>query len=199
MPLPILVSSSLAFASQFKYLLLFIGTIVEGPILMVASGFFLHTGVFSLVPLFLTFVAGDLVGDVGWYCVGRYFAEPILRRHGRFLNVTPERFERMKILFNRHHEKILLISKITLGFGMALVTLIVAGATRVPFRVYMFLNLLGELILVAVLLFIGYFFGGLYGYIAEGFRLAFITGALALVVAILYGFSKYLRNKTLQI
>ncbi len=195
MQLPALLAYALTLANQFKYPLVLLITIFEGPILMIVGGFLLHEGVFSLVPLFLTIAAGDLVGDVIWYCIGRYFAEPLLRKHGHFLSVTPVLFEKGKILFRKYETKILLISKMTLGFGMALVTLMVAGATHVRFRTYMLLNMIGEVFLVTVLLIIGYFFGNLYNYIADSFKAAFFIGALAIAAVMLYGFSIYMRKR----
>lgn len=195
MQLPALLTYALTLASQFKYPLVFLITIVEGPILMVVAGFLYHQGFFSLAPLFITIAVGDLAGDVIWYGIGKFFAEPLLRKHGRFLSVTPELFEKGKGLFRKYETKILLISKMTLGFGMALVTLMVAGATHVRFRTYMFLNIIGEFVLVTMLLLAGYFFGQLYNYIADGFKTVFFIGAIAMAVVALYGFSRYMKKK----
>ncbi len=195
MSLPVLLSHFTDIISQSKYVLIFFGAIIEGPILMIASGFLLHLGVFSAVPLFAALLAGDLVGDVIWYYFGYFFAEPILKRHGHFLSVTPELLEKTKELFHRYHARILLISKITMGFGMALGTLMAAGITRIPFRTYMFLNALGELILITWMLSIGYFFGQLYPYVADSFKVAFIIGIIIIAIIFVYGFSRYVRSK----
>ncbi len=189
------ISGLHAFIIHFKYLLLFFGVIVEGPIIMVASGFLIHQGIFELLPAFIAIFAGDLAGDVAWYYIGYYFAEPFLRKHGHFLSVTPEGLEKAKLLFKRYHVKILLISKMTLGFGMALATLIAAGATRVSFRLYMLLNALGEFILIALLLVAGYYFGYLYASIAKGFKNFFLIGLVAFVALLIYGFTKYMKKK----
>ena len=196
--LPTFVSYALAFAGQFKYPLLFVGVVVEGPILMIAAGFLLNQGVFSLAPLFFTLLIGDLVADVGWYYIGYYFVEPFLKRHGHFLSVTPALLEKAKGLFRQYHVKILLISKVTIGFGMALATVTAAGATRVPFKVFLLLNVIGEFILVAVLLTIGYFFGQIYTTIAGGFKIVFIVGAVLISLALLFGVSGYVKNKFMQ-
>ena len=128
------LTSILGFASYFRYPLIALGTFVEGPILMIASGFFYRTGFFEIVPLFIAILIGDLIGDVFWYMVGRYFAEPVLSKHGKFVGVTPDRFEKIKELFTKYHEKILIFSKLTIGLGFALGVLVVAGATKVSFK-----------------------------------------------------------------
>ena len=194
MDFPHFLEYALSVSASIKYFLLFVGAIVEGPVLMVAAGFFLHFGVFDLVPMFLVFVAGDLAGDVFWYYIGSRYAEPFLQKKGKFLGITMVRFLKVKSLFSRYHDWILIISKITIGFGMALATLMVAGATRVPFRRYMIINTIGEVLLVAILISTGYLFGELYNYIEEGFKLVFTIGAIVFSSLAIYGFSSYMKK-----
>jgi membrane protein DedA with SNARE-associated domain len=188
----------LAVADQFKYLLLFIGTVVEGPVLMVACGFLLQFGVFQPIPMFVALASGDIVADVGWYYAGRFFLEPFMRRHGHFLSVTPEMIERVKKLFHTYHTRILFISKITIGFGMALGVLMVAGASRVPFRKYLIINIAGEIVFVMSMLLLGYLFGNAFTLIATGFRWLFIGAALVVTLAIIAGVSRYAKKRLLN-
>ena len=189
-----LVPHFLSFLDNYKYILLFLGVAIEGPILMVASGVFILSGFFNFAPAFIAITAGDLLGDVFWYYVGYFFAEPLIRKHGHFLKITPKMFEQAKGLFNKYHIKILLISKITLGFGMALATLMVAGATRVPFKKYMLLNLIGEIILVLILLTIGYFFGQMYFAISGALKIYFVVGVVIIFGIASYYFTKYTKH-----
>jgi len=117
-----------------RYPLIFIGTIIEGPILMVACGFFIRFSTLTLMPTYFVLVAGDLLADIAWYYAGYFYAEPVLLKHGKFFSITPEVFDKAKELLRRYHTSILLISKITVGFGLALATIVVAGATKVPFK-----------------------------------------------------------------
>ena len=189
------LASIYGFVSYFKYLILFFAVIFEGPIVMVASGFLYHNGFFDFLPMFFIICAGDLVGDVVWYYIGYYFAEPFVRKYGYIFSIKPEGFEKAKLLFARHHLKILLISKATLGLGMSLAILMAAGATKVRFRTYMLLNTTGELFLVSGLLAVGYFFSNLYNSIERSFRGAFVIVSIIIVVALVYGFTKYIKNK----
>jgi membrane protein DedA with SNARE-associated domain len=193
--LPQIFTYALGFSTGIKYFLLFIGVIIEGPILMIVCGFFLKLGALELLPLFLVLLAGDLLADAAWYYVGHRFGESLFLRHGKLFSITPERFAKVKELFHRYHDRILLISKVTIGFGMALATLIVAGATKVPFQRFMLLNFIGEFVLVAVLLALGYAFGELYNSFAAGFREVFAAGAIILAGAALYGFSKFMKQR----
>lgn len=198
-PFPPLVLYSLTLAAKVKYPLIFVGTLIEGPIIMVASGFFLRFGVFELVPIFLTLLIGDLVADIGWYYIGYYFAEPLIHKHGKFLGVTPEVFERVKNVMEKYQTAILLGSKVTIGFGLALATVITAGVIRIPIRKYLILNLIGETVLVAVLLSLGYFFGQLYTSIADSFKIVFTIAGIVFLSVVVFGFSRYMRTKTFNI
>ena len=170
------------------------GIVIEGPILMVASGFLVLSGFFGLVPAFLVILAGDLLGDVIWYYIGYFFAEPFLRKYGKFFKISPELFEKAKKLFHENHTKILLISKITIGVGMALATLMAAGASHVPFKKYMLLNFIGELALVSILMSIGYFFGQMYVSISGAMKIYFIIGTFIIMSIVVYYLLRYAKR-----
>ncbi len=179
----------------YRYPLIFLAVIAEGPVIMLGSGVLLRLGNFDLLPLYLTLVFGDLVADVFWYFVGRYAAEPFLKRFGHFFGVTHEIFEKMEGVFRRHDTKILFVSKITMGFGFALATLIAAGAVRVPFKKYIIFNLLGGFIWTALLLGAGYFFGNVYFLLDKGFRDIFFAVLVGAAVLAMFKCGAYMRKK----
>jgi len=188
-----LIPNFLLILTSYKYLLLFLAIVIEGPILMVASGFLILIGFFEPIPAFLIILAGDLLGDIIWYYIGYFFAEPFLNKYGKFFKLTPEIFEKAKGLFHKYHVKILLISKVTIGFGMSLATLMAAGATHIPLRKYLALNLIGEVILISILLSIGYFFGQLYNSIADTMKIYFVVGIITVFGVSIYYASKYIK------
>jgi membrane protein DedA with SNARE-associated domain len=199
MSFDLLIPSFLFFLTSYKYVLLFLGIVIEGPILMVASGILIHNGFFSLFPAFLVIIFGDLVGDIIWYYIGYFFAEPFLKKYGKFFKITPEIFERAEELFNKYHVKILLISKVTIGFGMSLATLMAAGATRVSLKKYLMLNFLGEVFLVSVLLSIGYFFGQLYTAIDDALKVYFVVGSILVIGIFVFYSTKYIKTHFKQL
>lgn len=194
MPFDSLIPNFLLILTSYKYLLLFMAIVIEGPILMVASGFLILLEFFEPIPAFLVILAGDLLGDIIWYYIGYFFAEPFLNKYGKFFKLTPEMFERAKELFHRYHVKILLISKVTIGFGMSLATLMAAGATHIPLRKYLTLNFIGEVVLISVLLSVGYFFGQLYSSIEDTMKIYFVVGIVTVVGISMYYTSKYIKN-----
>ena len=189
---------SSALALQFKYVLVFVGVSIEGPILMVACGFLYRVGVFDLFPLYTTLVVGDLVSDVGWYYVGYFFAKPFLQRFGKFFGFKEEHLEKVHELFHSYKNRILLISKVTIGFGMAILIILFAGMTKIKFKTFLVLNAIGETIMVALLLTLGYFIGNLYTYLDRGYRDLSLVGMFVIVIVVIYGFSRYIKGKVLS-
>lgn len=184
--------------SYYRYALAFVLSIVEGPIVMVASGMLLKLNFFYFWPLYFTLMLGDFVADLGWYAVGRYGARGFVTKYGKYFSLTPEVLQKLETVFHKHHDKILFTSKITMGFGFALATLIVAGMVRVNFKRYALYNLLGGFIWTALLVGAGYFFGNLYTMLDKGFKVVFIIFLCVLVTAFLYGGGKYFKQLLLK-
>lgn len=182
----------LDFLSFSRYALVFVGCIVEGPIVMITTGFLLKAAQFQLVPLYFTLMAGDFTADLGWYAVGRFGARKLINRYGHWFNITPEIIAKIEKRFHTYQDKILFISKITMGFGFALATLIVAGMLHVPFKRYAALNFLGGFIWTAFLLTVGYFFGNIYFSLAESLRLGFIVFAIIVIAWGLWAVNRFL-------
>jgi membrane protein DedA with SNARE-associated domain len=178
------------FLESSKYVLLFIGTIFEGPVVMVASGFLYKLGQFDFVPMYLCLVAGDFTADIGWYSFGRFGTRSAIFKYGHFVGITPKILEKIEVRFKKYHQKILIISKLTMGLGFALVILVVAGIFKVPFKNYVILNLVGGFVWTAFLVAIGYFLGNIFLLIPESVKIIFLC---ATIIAIIFGL-KYINT-----
>ena len=197
MTIPLIITHALGLAETLKYPLIMVGAFAEGPVVMIATGFLLKHALLRLFPLFISLVVGDLVGDILWYSIGRYGAEPLIRKKGTWLGFTVEGFENIKARFLANHTNILLISKITLGFGLAKGVLMAAGASKVPFKKFILLNLIGEIILVTTLLLIGYFFGNTYSLVSEKYRVVFLVVIISIIILGLIFLTKKMKQRFL--
>lgn len=178
-----------------KYFLLFIGTIIEGPVVMMASGFLYKLGQFNFLPMYLLLVFGDFTADILWYCLGRFGTRSIFFKYGHFLGITPIILEKVEKLFRKYHKKILIISKLTMGLGFSTVILMVAGISKVPFKNYVILNLIGGFIWTAFLLTVGYFLGNVYNMVPDSMKIGFIVIVLTLFIVIIKYINNYLKTK----
>ena len=178
-----------------KYFLLFIGMIVEGPIIMMASGFLYKLGQFSFLPMYLVLVLGDFTADLGWYALGRFGTRSAIFKYGHFVGITPLVLEKIEDRFRKYHQKILIISKLTMGFGFAVVVLVVAGIFKVPFKNYVILNLIGGFIWTAILVSIGFFVGNIYGMVSRPMKIGFVIFVFTLFILGIRYANNYLKTK----
>jgi len=185
----------LVWIDSSKYVLLFLGMLIEGPIIMVASGFLYKLGQFSFFPMYLVLVFGDFTADVIWYCIGRFGTRDAIFKYGHFVGITPEALEKIEDAFNKFHQKILIISKLTMGFGFSIVVLVVAGIFKVPFKNYVLLNLVGGFIWTAMLIAIGFFLGNIFSVIPTSMKIVFIVVVFTLFVIGLKYVNNYLKTK----
>lgn len=186
----------LAFLESSKYVLIFIGSFFEGSAAMMTTGFLWHMGVVAFWPAYAALYAGDILSDMVWYFTGRFAARSFFIRWGHFLNVTPQVIEKMEQRFHRYHMKILIVSKLTMGFGLAVPVLITAGILRVPFARYVAINVLGGIVWIFLLMGIGYYFGNVLQYIPHDFKIAFVIAVPFLFFFALRAASKKLATIT---
>ncbi len=179
----------------YRYSIAYPLAIAEGPVVMMICGLLVRLGFFEFWAIYFILIAGDLTGDVVWYLVGRHGARSFIHKYGRFLSLTEANVEKAERFFQNHHIKILLISKITMGFGFAIATLIAAGAAKVPFKKYFAINFFGQFVWTGILMAVGYFLGNLYFVVDKGLRWAFVIALIIIGLAAAYGFSKFMRTK----
>ena len=186
------LSVVVAFLESSKYTLIFLGSFLEGSAVMMTTGLLWHIGTVTFWPAYGALLAGDFLADIMWYLVGRFGARSFFVRWGHFINVTPEIIEKVEKRFHHHHTKILIISKLTMGFGLAVPILTVAGMLRVPFIRYLTINVLGGIVWVLFLMGIGYYFGDVLQYIPKDFQIA-----MAIAVPFLFFFALRALSKKL--
>jgi len=167
----------------------------EGPVLSMVLGVLIRLGCFDFLPAYTALMTGDLIGDVAWYWIGYHFGHRFVGRFGKYFGVTEDGVARMARLFHRYKYRILFLSKISNGLGLALVTLTTAAMVRIPFRIYMAVNLLGQLVWTGFLLGIGYFFSNLYVEINNVFGRVSVVAVAVVILAALSRYQKYLRRK----
>ncbi len=181
--------------SAVVYALIVVLACVEGPILSMLFGIVLRLGYFHLAPVYIALMVGDLIGDIFWYEVGRHFGHRFIKRFGKYFSITEEAVAKVTRIFHAYSDKILFISKISNGFGFALVTLMTAGMTRIPFLRYLSINLIGQFVWTGLLLAVGYFFGNAYAAVDGIFAKASVVALFIVLIFAFNGYRKYLARR----
>ena len=179
----------------FKYPAIFVLSFFEGPVTMTAVGFLYKLGYFNLLFAYACLLFGDLTGDVAWYWLGKYGGHHFIKRFGHSFDLTEDKVKKHTKLFRRHEDKILFLSKITMGFGFAIGVLFAAGMSRVPLKKFVVLNFLGGLIWTGFLLFIGFTFGNIYTRVSDDLKIGSIIFFIALLLFAVKGFSRYMKQR----
>jgi membrane protein DedA with SNARE-associated domain len=178
------------------YGLIVVMACAEGPILSMVLGVLIRLGCVDFLPAYAALMAGDLIGDVVWYWIGYHFGHRFVGRYGKYFGVTEEGVAKLTRLFHRYKYRILFLSKISNGVGLSLVTLTTAAMVRIPFKIYMLVNLLGQLVWTGFLLGVGYFFSNLYVEINNVFWRVSIVIVAVVILAALSRCQKNLWRKT---
>ncbi|MEA2715615.1 MAG: hypothetical protein QOG91_643 [Candidatus Parcubacteria bacterium] len=168
---------------------------VEGPLLAMVCGLLVKLGDFHFIPVYVALMAGDLIGDTVWYGIGYHFGHRFVKRFGKYLSITEQGVSTIERIFHKYKSSILLVSKVTMGFGFALVTLITAGMVKIPFGRYLAMNILGQFIWTGILISLGYWFGHLYTEVDSIFGKISVLSLFIVASAGLFGYGKYLKKR----
>ena len=181
----------LAFLEASKYPLIFAGSYIEGSVVMLTTGFLWHAGTVAFWPAYAALLLGDFLADLMWYAIGYFGARKFMDRWGHLINMTPDVVSKIEKRFHEYHTSILIVSKLTMGFGFAVATLTTAGMLRVPIWRYVTINLIGGCIWVYLLMIAGYHFGNVLELVPREFQ---ITLGIAGFLAVFFGL-KYLTKR----
>ncbi|HWC57552.1 MAG TPA: VTT domain-containing protein [Candidatus Paceibacterota bacterium] len=169
--------------------------LLEGPFLAIITGSLLRLGFLSFIPLYISLMSGDLIGDCLWYGVGYLYGSTALRKIAKLFALGDDSPKRVQKLFNKYHEKILFFSKVTNGFGLAIPILATAGATRVPFGRFITINMLGQFLWTGALIGLGYFFSHLFIISHSGLLKALLAVATIITIYGIYRYSDRLKKQ----
>jgi membrane-associated protein len=181
---------------SWTYTLLFLIIFVEtglvvtpflpGDSLLFAAGAFAARGSLHVATLFLLLALAAILGNTANYSIGRYFA-PRMEKGLRF--VKHEHLERTHAFYEKYGGITIVITRF-----MPIVRTFapfVAGVGAMSYQRFMFYNVTGGVLWVALFVFAGFFFGNIPA-VAHNFSLV-IVGII--VVSVLPAIIEYLRQR----
>ncbi len=177
------------------YAFILLTAVIEGPILSVLFGILIKLGYFSFWPIYTCLMLGDIMMDSVLYYLGHRWGYTVVDKFGKYVSLKRSSLEKATRIFGKYKKRILIISKLTNGFGLSLAVLVTAGITRIPFGQYISLNIVGQFIWTGVLMATGYYFSHLYLQIDGILGKLSVIGLFLFVVLVFLGFIKYIRNR----
>ena len=135
----------------------FVGLLIPGESLVLASGFFAHQGILELFPVMLAAGLGAITGDnIGYVLGARLGREWLLRKGSRF-GIRKRGLDRVEQFFQRQGPKAVFFGRFV-GFARALVPF-VAGASDMPYRKFVLYDAAGAVLWTIGFVTLGYLVG----------------------------------------
>ena len=185
MPELISLDTILLLLKEFGYFIFLPLTIIEGPIVTVIGGYLVSLHIFSFLITYVLAVAGDIIGDVIYYGLGRWGNKFFSKRES-FLGIRVERARKFEARFHANAGKVLLLGKWTQSIGAPI--LFAAGMARMPLNTFLFFNTLGSLPKTLLLVVLGYYSGEAYKQISTYIEYAGYIAFLFIIVGFLVSF-----------
>ncbi|MEI8361419.1 MAG: hypothetical protein WCG01_04785 [bacterium] len=177
------------------YPLLFLIAWIEGPMIMLFSGFMVSLGVFDWRIVYPVLLFGDLFGDFVLYFIGYFGARKTIKGVANFFKVDFGLVPKIEKKFLNNPRRVIFISKITMGFGFAIATLLTAGMIRIKLKEFALFNFLGGLLFTATLMIIGFFVGQAYETFGRRLELLSTFAIVIIILVLMTGIINLLRLK----
>jgi len=157
---------------DYRYLVIFFGTFIEGEVVLIAGGFLVYEGHLDFSVLVGIATLAAIIGDNFFYWVGR--SQRLGARHPwatRFLNFVGEhRLFKGEDFVRRHGGKSVFI--VRFFYGLRFAGAMTAGLLGMEIGRFFFFNLVGSLAWAVTVGTIGYAFGQSLEALAKGVKLA---------------------------
>ncbi|MGX4693546.1 DedA family protein [Streptomyces sp. JNUCC 63] len=161
------------------------GVPAPGETILIAAGVYAGAGQLNVVAVGLIAFLAAIVGDNIGYLVGRFGGRAFVHRWGRYVFLTPKRFEAAERFFSRHGGKIVTVARFIEGLRQA--NGIIAGTTGMHWLRFLAFNALGAALWVGLWVTLAYFAGAHISTVYDEIRRyeVYVLVALGLLVAAL--------------
>ena len=202
-PLASITSSILSFFEQalkeYGYAIVFGVIMIESmgvpfpgeTMLLVASAYAASTGTLSIFGVIGSAASGAMIGDSIGYWIGREGGRRLIRRYGKFVGLTDERYQRAQEYLKRHGGKAVFFGRFV-SIARTWIAVLV-GAHRLNYLQFLLYNVMGGIVWATVYGSLGYAFGSNLPLLETWVKRAGITLTVAAIALVIYLI--YLRKK----
>jgi membrane protein DedA with SNARE-associated domain len=172
------LSGALAFVQTQGYFIIFLAMIIEGTLVTVAAATAASFGIFNIYIVFILSFFGNLIGDILHYFLGRILNIAIIEKYFHKHHTARSVIKMLSEKIHNNLWESMVLTKITPIFSTP--GLLLMGASKVPFRKYIFW---ASVVIVPVSLFytsLGFFFG----YAVKSVLAIFKMGEYAIVFVV---------------
>ncbi len=147
----------------------------------------------NIVAVIVVALAGELLGDVAGYSIGKFGGRPLVDRFGKFLLLTHKDLDRAEAWFARRGEPFALFGRF-IPLLRSFVSF-ACGLGEMAFGKFMLFTFIGSAIFATAQALLGYSLGSSYEHVLKAFSNAgYVFGilfVLAVIVGLAYRFREY--------
>jgi len=133
------------------------GVPAPGETILIAAALYAGAGQLNIVIVVAIGIVAAVLGDNVGYLIGRTGGHALVQRYGKYIFLTPERYEKTEKFFTRHGGKVVTIARFIEGLRQF--NGIIAGTTEMPWRKFLAFNVLGAALWVGLWAGVGYMAG----------------------------------------
>jgi membrane protein DedA with SNARE-associated domain len=144
---------ALKWLAEYGYWAVLGGTLLEGEVVLLLAGFAAQQGVLYLPAVIAVAFCGGVIGDEGFYFLGRSYGSALLSRWPSLQAPAA----RVTSLLQLHHSWV--IVGVRFAYGLRIAGPIVIGASGIPILRFLSFNMIGAAIWAPLVAGAGYLFG----------------------------------------
>ncbi|MBN9886873.1 DedA family protein [Salipiger abyssi] len=139
--------------------------VLEGPIVTVIAAWLASRGLLDVWSVSIVVILADMVGDMGFYALGRWGLHRLPLRWRYRMGLSRARLAQVAGHFQKNGSRTLVIGKLTHSAGAAV--LVAAGLAKMPMFRFFWVNLLATIPKSLFFVALGYAFGAAYSKIDD--------------------------------
>jgi len=143
----------------YRYLLIFIFVIIEGPLITMFVGYLLANNLFNWLLAFVIIIVAEMVSDSLYYLVGFWGGKKLTQKYTFFTKLSEKKLQFFKHIFQNHPRKTLIIGKITHVAGVPI--LVAAGVSKIDWWIFFLYDLIATIPKTLFFFTIGFYLGQL--------------------------------------
>ena len=182
---------------QYGYLIIFvflfcgiIGIPAPEESLLILIGVMIVHQQLSFILAWICAILGIFIGMLTAYGCGMYIGFPFIHKYGKYIGVTPERWNKVQNYYAHNARKTIIF-----GFyipGIRQISPYFAGIAKISFVIYFCYALVGTIIWSCIFITFGYYLGDLVG---VNIKYIPYLGLLFFVIYLLFVLIKYCKKK----
>ena len=168
-----------------SYFFIFIIMVIEGPVVSIISAYLASLGFLNVWIILIISILGNLIPDIFLYFIGRYSRTKKIESYIKRFGLKDCQIINIEENIKKHFGKTFSLIKITPMLPVP--GLILVGFSRIPFKKFLIIDILFNLMVSTIFILFGYYFGYAIDSIFKYFRIGqFSIFGLILLIGVVY-------------